>query len=599
MEAYCTSRRRGAALIYTLFVSLAAASMASLLVSVSHSADRSAQTGRFSVEARYLAEGAVEAGERAVSTALANWLPVPAGGTVTIDGQPVDFTVTPTGFNSIDIDPAGIQTILTGFQIASTAAVENRSAVVNRLITSRATPLFQFAVFYNSDLEINPGPNMTLGGRVHSNADMMLNCGNTLTLNTNYVRAAGEILRRRKDNPSLSEGTVRVRQWVENPYDPSEPLSYVKMNSASQMAALGIPSISGYDSDFDTAWDADGDGFIGSPPDEWLPWAAGALDYWSEPDGYPYSGNTVQDSAHGVSPSAVPAVGSIQMFEPASGGSHYFDTSSGTYQPALLGQGTHNPGYYHGEADLVILTLDDGTLQAESNGVDVTSALVSSGALTVGTLYDARQAQGGPGEIAVTNIDLALLAGSGAWPQNGLIYAAHYGAGTGVDAKGVRLLNGSDLAGPLTVATENSIYVQGDFNTVEKQGAAVIGDAVNLLSNAWDDSKTAGGALPVATPTTYNMAIVSGNTETVGSAYSGGFENLPRFHEKWDKVDCHITGSFVNTWTSQYANAPWVYGGQYYTAPRRNWAYDTSFNLVANLPPFTPMAVTTEDVAIW
>jgi hypothetical protein len=265
----------------------------------------------------------------------------------------------------------------------------------------------------------------------------------------------------------------------------------------------------------------------------------------------------------------------------------------------LLGQGTHNPGYYHGEAGLVILTLDDGSLQAFSNGVDVTSGLVSSGILTVDTLYDARQAQGGPGEIAVTNIDLALLANSGAWPQNGLIYAAHYGAGTGVDAKGVRLLNGSDLAGPLTVATENSIYVQGDFNTVDKQGAAVIADAVNLLSNNWKDTKTAGGPLPVATPTTYNMAIVSGNTDTVGSVYSGGFENLPRFHEKWDKVDCSITGSFVNTWTSQYANAPWEYDPPYYTAPRRKWAYDTGFNLVANLPPFTPMTVTTEDVAIW
>ena len=95
------------------------------------------------------------------------------------------------------------------------------------------------------------------------------------------------------------------------------------------------------------------------------------------------------------------------------------------------------------------------------------------------------------------------------------------------------------------------------------------------------------------------MAVITGNTETVGARYNGGFENLPRFHENWSGINCNITGSFVNTWTSQYATAPWVYGGDRYTAPRRNWTYDTSFNLVANLPPFTPMAVTAEDIVSW
>jgi len=214
-------------------------------------------------------------------------------------------------------------------------------------------------------------------------------------------------------------------------------------------------------------------------------------------------------------------------------------------------------------------------------------------------LYDARQANGLSTKIRVAKLDIGALNGSAGWPTNGLIYAAHYGSSTGFRAKGLQLFNGAELAAPLTVVSENSIYVQGDFNTINKQGAAVIGDAVNLLSNDWDNSKQKGNGLPVAGETTYNVAIITGNQITQGSTYNGGLENLPRFHEKWSGVKCNITGSFVNTWESQYATGAWKYGSDRYTAPIRNWAYDTAFNNVANLPPFTPLAVTAVDVAVW
>ena len=187
------SGRRGAALLYSVFAAFAAASMVSVLLTISMSADRRAGVNRGETQARYLTEGALEAGERAVATAIANWQPVPGGGAVTIGGQAINYTVTPTGFSSIATDPSGIQSILTGYQLSSQVGVERGGAVSNRLINTRATPIFQFAVFYTDDLEINPGPSMTLGGRVHTNSDMFLNCGGTLTMNTNYVRAAGEI----------------------------------------------------------------------------------------------------------------------------------------------------------------------------------------------------------------------------------------------------------------------------------------------------------------------------------------------------------------------------------------------------------------------
>jgi len=33
-------------------------------------------------------------------------------------------------------------------------------------------PVFQVAIFYNVDLEVEPGPNMTVTGRVHSNGNI-------------------------------------------------------------------------------------------------------------------------------------------------------------------------------------------------------------------------------------------------------------------------------------------------------------------------------------------------------------------------------------------------------------------------------------------
>ena len=55
---------------------------------------------------------------------------------------------------------------------------------------SQVVPLFQFAAFYDQDLEISPGADMTLEGRVHSNGDLFLN-GDTLTIDGNVTSAGG------------------------------------------------------------------------------------------------------------------------------------------------------------------------------------------------------------------------------------------------------------------------------------------------------------------------------------------------------------------------------------------------------------------------
>ncbi|MCE9595892.1 MAG: hypothetical protein K8S98_17020 [Planctomycetes bacterium] len=593
--------RRGIALLYSLLASFAVATMVTGMFAVTFSSKGISDVKIKGTQARYLAEGAIEIAKNSVQATIANW-GVPQGGTATINGTAIPYTVTGTGLNTIRTDAAGIQTIVTGYAIEATAAENGHSYTAHRLINAEATPVFQFAVFYTNDLEINPGPNMTLAGRIHTNQDMYLNCGGTLTCNTNYVHAVGSVFRNRKDDSSLSEGTVQIRKYVTNPFSGSEPTAYAQMNSIAQMAALGITTTSGYDANFNQNIDTNGDGDY-LDVGEWQKWALGALGIWAPPTGYTGgSGSTVMDSAHGVTEAEVPYIGSIKMFEPTSGGDYVWNSTLGNYQAVTPGTGTHSKGYYHSQAGLSILTNAAGTQWKayDASGTDITTSLASKGVVSLTTMYDARQDPAKVGtKLQVTQIDIAALNASGYYPSNGLVYAAQYGAGTGLNCKGVKLKNGSTLNGKLTVVSEDSIYIQGDFNTSAKKGAAVIADAINLLSKSWNDSKTSGSALPTASATTYNVAMISGNQNTAGTAYNGGLENLPRFHENWSGVTCTIKGSFVNTWLSQYATGNWVYGGKRYTAPNRAWAYDTAFNTVSNLPPYTPMAVSAVDAAVW
>ncbi|HUR29333.1 MAG TPA: hypothetical protein VM509_14185 [Planctomycetota bacterium] len=606
---------RGMALLYGVFAAFTAATLVGVLLSTSLSSTRIAVTKQYNARAQYLAQGAIEAAKNVVQNEIAAWrTPAPAG-TVTIDGKPVAYAITQISFDGgasnikpwavgdpavIRTDPSGLQTIITSYRVDASATVQDSTATAHRLIHAEATPVFQYAVFYNTDLEVNPGPSMTLSGRIHTNSNLYLGCNNTLTLNTNYVHSAGSIFRNRKDDPSASTGTVRIRNWVLNPFDAAEPVSYFNMKSKSQMGS--VASVGGYDAHFTTGYDSNGDGdFLDL--NDWLPWGPGALDYWSEASGYAGGiGSTVKDVAHGVTGSTPPPISSIHMFEPSASGPGDWSLVSGNWT-STPGAGTHDKGFYHQNADLTILANAANTSWKayDVHDNDVTS-FIPAGAVTLSSIYDARQGGGASGsatKVKTMKVDMGKLSTSSKWPANGLLYVGCNGKGTGTNAKGVQITNASTIKSKLTTVSDGALYVQGNYNTSAKKGCALIGDSVNLLSNGWTGTKAKGSGIPAATATTFNTAIVTGNTSTIpGSTYSGGFENFPRFHEDWTNVNCAINGSFVNFWGSEYATAPWGASGVY-AAPNRAWGYDPFFNTVANLPPFTPMTVIAVDVVCW
>lgn len=568
--------QRGVALMYAVFGTFVVASMVSVMFAMASVSDRQSEVKEGTSRARLLAEGAVAAAEKDLRIALAAWREPVTSGQIDVGGVAVDFEVTELGEQQTYTEDSGIVRLVQPFEIESRARAGGASAVAHRIVNVEWMPLFQFAVFYGNDLEIHAGPNMTLRGRVHSNGDMYLGGGSTITFDTNYVRAVGDMYRARK-NGNVGGGNVDIRKYVANPFDPSEPRAFERMLSRSQLSA---PSISGYDSAFRDGYDANGDGDLRDAGDL-LPFEFGSQELWSAPSGYGVDGVTVMTGQHGVGEAVTPEIGSIQLWEETAPGS-----------------GEYEKGYYHANAGLAIVVDENGqTFTAtDADGNDVTEDIAA--AVTLTGVPDMRQSNSSSEDVPVVQIDVAALAATGYAPENGLIYAAHEGTGTGTEAKGVVLTNGAELPSALTVASEGPVYVHGDYNTVDKKGAAVIGDAINLLSNSWDGTKSP-GSLPNASETTFNFAMITGSYESVPNRYNGGLENLPRFHEKWSGVPCNISGSFVNIYDSQHATGDWRYGSDRYTAPIRNWEYDESFNSLGGLPPFTPMAVSAAPVVSW
>lgn len=435
------------------------------------------------------------------------------------------------------IDPDGTSIFVKNYEIVSRAVhplSASMSTTLHQVVTRRIIYTFQHAVFYQDDLEFLPGPNATLSGRVHSNHDMYLGSNALLTLDTSYVHSAGKIYNQRKDTTGSMSGNVQIKK----------------------LGTSTFALMSGLDSDIGT-WEADSQ-------TRWL--------------------GTVKSDVHGIKTLAVPTVG--------------------TTQPG---------GYYDQQAQLKII---NGTVQLPNGTILVEGSDIPVGTVTTTTtLYNNREGK----YVKTSNVDLKKLGGyydvnsdgildppgtpgnpfTSKLPSNGLIYATRNDAGSyqpGIRLKDASLIN---RAAGLTIVSDDPVYVQGDYNTVSKKPVAIIADALNLLSNNWNDTNSAGALSGrTASNTTFNSAFIAGIKTTAGASYNGGLENYPRLHENWTSKTLTIRGAFVALWNSQIGTGNWIYGGNYYTAPTRNWDYDTDFTN-GQMPPFTPWAVEAVRGAWW
>jgi len=431
----------------------------------------------------------------------------------------------------------GLRADATDYQI--TAEVKGPAGTRSRLVQLveyLEVPLFQFGVFYGKgvDLEIAPGQPMTFNGRVHSNSNIYAR--NDSVKFDSLVTTTGKIHRYLKRDPS-TRGT--------NPLIKDNNGVYQSLNF-----------------DHDSNQD-----FIGS---------------WSEADWKNAAMNTfggkVLDSAMGVEeilppvPNALydpagPDVAAHQMIEKGT------NSDSAAMQKAKM--------YY--QADLRI----ENGVAKDKNGNPINMSSCDPITITNKTFYDPREKK----TMTVTELNVVKLNECGKMPPNGILYVHKSGANAGV-----RLVEGHELpSGGLTIATENPMYIMGNYNSVAKKPAAVMADAITILSNNWDDAK---GGLPTSdrtvNDTTVNAAFAlgPGAESTVGQG-NGQLENVIRFLEDWSGKTFTYRGSIIALWHSQQGAEPWRCcgdgGDNYYNAPNRDWGYDTLFDTAQ--PPGTPMGV--------
>jgi hypothetical protein len=398
----------------------------------------------------------------------------------------------------------------------------NLVARVRRIFQKEQLSLWRYAGFYDDDMEIHPGPTMVINGDVHSNGSLYT-AHNTLTLagKTTYT-----------DTWSIGFMTGDGAHNGETPQSPN--------------------------------WTA------GLPP---------AADQEQQPFGIALS------DYHQL----IEYTTSTTSLDP-----YRFQTQAGI---VVTIDGSNNVKVYSGGSDIT----------SSSKGTAVTSAITTNQVIT-----DNREgATTGNGSIRLATLDVGALttkvnANTFGTTWNGIIYIVDTSADpNGITPKrGIRLKNGGSLpSGGMTIASGNPVYVQGDFNTgtvagvvqplsnlgdptkptvtgYTRQPAAIIGDAVNILSNSWLDSKS--GTVPAASPTTVNAGIVSGNVATGNGYYSGGLENFPRFLEDWSNKSFTYYGSMIQLYQSEQAIGHWG-SSNVYSPPNRAWYFDTNF--VSSPPP--------------
>jgi hypothetical protein len=428
------------------------------------------------------------------------------------------------------------------------------TAKVRRVFEKKFDNPWSYAMFYNDDLEFQPSASFTINGPIHTNANLYI--GNSNFTAQSIVEYSGDYV---------------------NGYSPSD--------TSSHSGGITAPN------------------FVANmPPVQVSPF----LPFGWNVDLSATDTNTNNDSYHDI------------IERPASGAD------------ALANIRYYNqPGYrivINADATVTATRIDSNGAVTTLNGSAYNTWCANNGQGNSTTilmqgqaLYDVRESTA----VKVTNVDVSKIVsnygGMSGW--TGLVYLSDAGAGTStsVTINGVsysttrrafRLINGYGLpSGGLTIVSDNPVYIQGNYNTSSTSSAsvpsnngtytdpdasgytrvpaAVVADAVNILSPGWSDANSAQGiGTRVATAnTTVNAALVGGIVPSGSGNYSGGGENFIRFLEDWSSRTFCYYGSMVELYRSTQAIGAWNGNNSVFKSPSTSrWFYDDAI-LSSSAPP--------------
>ena len=543
----------------------------------------------------------------------------------------------------------GLNAIQYRYTAASEARPEGRDrpeAILEMVFNARLVPLFQFGAFYGQDLEILPDADMTLNGRVHASGDLYLDADNASLNIDGHITVAqqdpdeggggGLLYRKRKDDGSYNNEAVFVNDGAEYREVPGSQ-DYIEQDTLDAWGGrietgldpISLPRHPDYDDDRNKRlYDRRGK-------------------YWDRAD------LVVALDMSSSEPRIIVPDRDDTLWDPLEIYEHDYMTDTLNAGECIDADNCSDPdddptpreelelAYSYGDDSL--LDELEATLVSEEENISLHRYPVEASR----SFYDNRENK----EITMLEVDMPFLLArmhesvydsemeslfSQGPDENADIDDDTDGGlviyftvvGDSPEEYGVRLRNGERLGAcahlvsdapeiqGLTVASDLPIYVQGNYNlnypgsddlTVDHdpplgedpeeptywRPAAIIGDTINILSEGWSNDSHSQDNLDnrKASHTRVNAAFLSGTDSTAGSDYAGGLENYPRLHEDWSGNTLHYQGSFVSLNEPRRVDGEWEEGSPVYTAPDRDWKYDTRFNSVNYLPPLAPRFV--------
>ncbi len=523
----------------------------------------------------------------------------------------------------------GLSAYITEYRVVSQSEglLNKARAKVTRIVESNLIPIFQFGIFYDGDIELYPGPAMQMHGRIHTNRNLFFKSSGGISC-YQPVTARRGIYTARFELPCADVEA--------DPLNASDCLNYADIGK--DKAKIYVNSTTTY-IPFE---EPSGGDHLRSD------WKDYALSRWS---------TWVKDGAHGVDSLALPI------------------NADSAYNIIKRAPNSSDTVSYENKSTLKIILHDDTTLidsvcwratkasawkcESDSPGVSLAKLFLEIDSVIVKRhFWDMREYREiNSYDINFLKLNNALSDGKVYFPPNGVMYLWATTLDTctcknrtkscsGLDTlNAFRLCNGHYLYDALTIASENPIYVLGDYNTTnspnpnyvinppsssstmdtaDRKPAAIIADAITFLSrnwaafrdsfdliqSRWDNSnsrKVSTSEGKYRFGTFVMAAVILGNAPTINldygysgyDQYSGGPHNLLRFLENWSSVQFVYKGSIVCIWEARQACSRywccWPGGNRYvYSPPIRNWSFDLKFRYPENLPPATPMVLAIE-----
>jgi hypothetical protein len=441
-------------------------------------------------------------------------------------------------YNTVDQGPAQLQNLSDGayaglyglvksYEITSRGRVNQDPQVVEIVqeVEDVLIPVFQFAVFYEKDLEFCPGVDMTINGRMHTNADMYLGAWQNLYMNS-QVTAAGHLY------------TNHRKAGTPDPVGPGNV--YVKDGTGTDVAMK-----------------------VGSD------WLDSDDSNWVSESNSRWDGN-VKDASHGMSSLNLPVANSgaaTDMIDRDNAGA--------------------NPNSMENQAGLKIMD-GQAYFKSGSSWNNVTGALTTAGALTNKTFYNARESKWVSSvDIDVNKLGTtAYYPDNGIIYSSTTPGGANQQATRLVNGSELpRALTVASSNPVYTLGDYNSVNkkpaaIMTDAYTV------LSGGWDDAKSNATLASRVANNTtVNVAFMTgNYETSVTNGYNgglenlprllETWGSSKT--------LTLKGSFVDLWESRQATGKWTTQ--GDP----NKHYTIPKRNWSFDTDFLDPNKLPPGTP-----------